>query len=258
MEQTERIFTAANRPGMFSDDKIQSGIDMETNKPVYSEVLEKNEDLLTLRHLANKPNRENILLDSPVFLESKKSEIPIRYFNHMPVKNELLALEYRGKLDLADVTNIDFKEGIIHVEQRLSTVTHSQNRRYIELQNRLLRDYKAYTANQLAVLQNNTVDETQAYLDEQESKHTVFTVDNNGVTLYPAFLFNDKGKVRKVIGNLVQVFKGSFTGWAAWAWFCLPTGLLSGNVPIDIAHTDFKRAFIAVKRKHEDLTGPRY
>lgn len=219
--KTERIFTMGNRrPGMFTDDKIQGGIDMDTNKTTYSEVLDNNDDTITFRELASHPNRENILLDSYIFTEQQTAEIPIRFFDHMPVLHELLALEYRGRVYLADVTDIDYKKGIIHVEQRLSHMTRSQNQRTLELQKRLLRDEKAYTAHQLAVLRKTTPEEAQAYLDTQEQEHTVFTVDNNGVTLYPAFLFDNEGNVDETISKLVKVLQGKLTGWSAWAWFC--------------------------------------
>lgn len=256
--EKERIFTMSNRrPGMFTDDKIQGGIDMDTNKTTYSEVLDNNEHTITFRELASHPNRENIVLDSPIFTETQTTEIPIRHFNHMPVINELLALEYCGKVYLADVTDIDYKEGIIHIKQRLSHMTRSQNQRTLELYKRLLRK-GAYTAHQLAVLRDTTAEEAQEYLDQQEAEHTVFTVDNNGVTLYPEFLFNDEGNVDETISKLVQIFQGKFGGWSAWAWFCLPTGMLSGNIPVEMAYRDFHRAQTATTHMYNELFNPYY
>lgn len=247
------------RPAFIKDvGKIFAAVDKDTNEKTYAEVLSRGEDFLELRYLENTVINENIILDFPVFLNRNSAEIPIQYFNHMPAQNEVIVLENGPQLYVADVTHVVLESGTVHIQERVHTATASQHERFVELKKMLLRNHRAYTVHQLAVLRGTTPEEAQKYIDGQMIEHTVFTVDNQGITLYPAFLFDIEGNVDKTMAQLVKVFENKFSGWEAWAWFCLPTGLLSGGVPKDMAYLNYDRAFTATTRKKADLDNNYY
>lgn len=122
----------------------------------------------------------------------------------------------------------------------------------------LLRYHGAYNAHQIAVLQNTPdIEATQRYLDLLEDRHNIFSVDNNGVTLYPAFQFHTNGKLDATMGEVIKTFGGNVDGWTLWSWFSFPSGLLSGDVPKDVVHESLYRAQTAARRFRDTLRDTR-
>lgn len=128
------------------------------------------------------------------------------------------------------------------------SASQKQAQRREKLREKLLRDHGVYSVEDIANLQAVAINTAQKYVHDLEHQHRVFTVSYHGATLYPKLLFQDHGQIDEVAASIVEIFAGQYGGWGLWAWFCFPTGLLSGEAPQNIMHEQPERVKNAARR----------
>lgn len=121
------------------------------------------------------------------------------------------------------------------------SASQKQAQRRERLREKLLRDHGVYSIEDIANLQAVAISTAQKYVHDLEHQHRVFTVFHQGETRYPKLLFQDNGQIDEIAASIVEIFAGKYGDWGLWAWFCFPTGLLSGNIPKDIMHDEPER-----------------
>lgn len=106
----------------------------------------------------------------------------------------------------------------------------------------------AYDVGQLCSLRNDPgVRATENMIEEAGNPVLVISVD--GVVVYPAFQFDDRGEFRDELSPLIEVLRAAGLGaWQTWSWLVEPTGMLSGRVPVEMIFTEPGRALDAAKR----------
>ncbi|SOC47845.1 hypothetical protein SAMN05660748_1073 [Blastococcus aggregatus] len=77
----------------------------------------------------------------------------------------------------------------------------------------------------------------------------LFTVQDAGQTLAPAFQFAADGSPRPELRPLVSTLTaGGVDGWQLWSWLTASSSYLSGGVPQEVACTQPERALRAAER----------
>lgn len=90
---------------------------------------------------------------------------------------------------------------------------------------------------------------TRAWLDEQITAGNVFTVENDGQVVVPAFQLTADGEPRADLAPaLAELAAAGAHGWELWTWMVDPTGWLSGDVPEQAARSDADRVAFAASR----------
>lgn len=89
------------------------------------------------------------------------------------------------------------------------------------------------TVDELCALRGETPEVTRASL---LSPPQALVVHHGDKELLPAFQFDDDGAQRPELRDLLHALLAAGRGpWATWTWMLSPTGLLSGQVPAEVA-----------------------
>lgn len=89
----------------------------------------------------------------------------------------------------------------------------------------------------------------RTWVSRLRKNNELFTVKLNGKTLIPAVQLTSAGELRPEMVDLVRpLSEAGLDSWSLWAWLCKPAGLLSDNVPAELAQTDPRRAQKAAER----------
>lgn len=89
----------------------------------------------------------------------------------------------------------------------------------------------------------------RTWVSRLRKNNQLFTVKLNGKTLIPAVQLTSTGELQPEVADLVRpLSEAGLDSWSLWAWLCKPTGLLSDNVPVELAQTDPRRAQKAAER----------
>ncbi len=124
-----------------------------------------------------------------------------------------------------------------------------QARRLANLKQELLAT-PVYSYATLAQVRGDTkVSATRTWVSRMRSRHNLFTVNEGGQTLIPAFQLTDDGRpVEELVGLLDLLLAAGVDGWTLWVWLTSTTPLLSGQVPLEVAMEDPERARQAASR----------
>lgn len=133
----------------------------------------------------------------------------------------------------------------------MTTASEKQAARRAELTRHLLHDHGAVDVEGLAALRTIPLQDATEMVTHLVETHHLFSVNYAGDTLYPLVQFHDDGSLNEQVAAMVNIFLSNpqgKQGWALWAWLCVPTGLLSGEIPSEVVVDQPERAFRAAKR----------
>jgi hypothetical protein len=127
--------------------------------------------------------------------------------------------------------------------------TIGQARRLAEHRGKLLVS-GAYTMAALTELRGATSESsTRTWLTRRRHAHELFSVTHDGVTLVPAFQFDEAGEpVAGLPPVLTALDDAGLEGWAVWTWFHATSGWLSGKRPADLIGVEPERVAAAARR----------
>lgn len=113
-----------------------------------------------------------------------------------------------------------------------------------------LRATPVFTHETLCELRGDkSVSSTRTWLARRRDDHALFTINDKGRTLIPAFQLDEHGEPRTEIQPILSALReGNVQGWSLWTWLTKPTSLLSGGVPETVARTDPARVVRAAQR----------
>ncbi|GAA2043699.1 hypothetical protein GCM10009720_25700 [Yaniella flava] len=131
----------------------------------------------------------------------------------------------------------------------VSDATQRQAQRNLALREELLTTQGFQTYESLADRRDTLESSVRTWVSRLREKGSLFTVKHRGTTLIPSVQLLDSGQLNTAVAELIRPLRASgIDGWALWAWLCNPTGLLSGDVPAEVAATNPKRALRAAER----------
>ncbi len=101
------------------------------------------------------------------------------------------------------------------------------------LRSRLLKDFGAYTASQLAELSGSTAG-NRSQLAYQWKKHgRIFAVTHQRTPWYLGFQFDEDGRPLPVIAPVIEQLR-TWPAWELAAWFVKENGMLDRRRPVDL------------------------
>lgn len=136
----------------------------------------------------------------------------------------------------------------------VSAASQRQVQRSAELRRHLLEVEGAETYASLAGLRGGRESSARTWVSRPRNSGRIFTVEVQGRTLIPAVQLTATGSESPEILELTRPLqRAGLDGWSLWAWLTSPTGLLSGEVPAQVASTDPGRAHRAAARYAAEL-----
>lgn len=153
---------------------------------------------------------------------------------------QAFVLLLKGRLESGDALEM---ERLIDVAMpALSGRPHpavlDQARRNAEFRADLLERYEVLDAGQVHRLYGSKADNTAALAGRWRSAGKIFGVEHRGRLLYPAFQFDDAGRPKPVVAEILQALGGR-GAWQVASWFTAPNGWLPDDRrPVDVMDTD--------------------
>ena len=90
---------------------------------------------------------------------------------------------------------------------------------------------------------------TRTWLSRRREAADLFTITHNGRTLIPAFQLDDAGEPRTELQPILNaLLSAGVQGWPLWTWLTSPAGMLSGEIPEQLARTAPHRVLRAANR----------
>jgi hypothetical protein len=110
-----------------------------------------------------------------------------------------------------------------------------QARRNAEARTTLLSEFGALTAAQVAELAGSDAKNTSALAGRWRREGRLVAVEHHGTIYYPAFQFDDDGKPKQAVADVLkQLSDPSVTSWQQALWFTSANGWLDGRRPVDV------------------------
>lgn len=136
----------------------------------------------------------------------------------------------------------------------VSDASQRQLQRSAALRKRLLQENGAVTYASLAELREDKESSVRTWVSRERRRNELFTVKLKGQTLIPSVQLTESGKVNPLIAELVRpLLQAGLDSWSLWAWLTSPAGLLSGEIPAEVAAINMKRAHTAATRYATEL-----
>jgi hypothetical protein len=120
----------------------------------------------------------------------------------------------------------------------LSPAMLEQVQRNAEAQAELADEFGLLSSGDVAELAGSTASNRAATANRWSSGHKVFTVDVDGTQRFPAFQFDESGKPRPVIADLLAAVGDRLTGWELALWFTSSNDWLGELRPVDVLDSD--------------------
>lgn len=136
----------------------------------------------------------------------------------------------------------------------VSQASQSQALRRSALRAQLLEDQGYETYSSLAEKRQTRESSARTWVARERQRGSLFTVKLQGTTIIPKVQLTEDGQLHEPVTRLVSTLRAAhMDGWSLWAWLCSPTGLLSGDVPAQVAETNQGRAHKAATRIGAEL-----
>jgi hypothetical protein len=136
----------------------------------------------------------------------------------------------------------------------IPAASQRQVQRSAALKKRLIEDQGFETYASLAEIRDTRESSVRTWVSRLRRRSDLFTVEFQGHTLIPKLQLTDSGDVNPVVAELVRPLAGAgLDSWSLWAWLTNPTGLLSGEIPAEVAVGNITRATKAANRYAAEL-----
>lgn len=137
----------------------------------------------------------------------------------------------------------------------VSTATQRQVQRTAALRQRLMNDSGYETYESLAHLRDSQVSSVRTWVARARECSDLFTVKVKGMTIIPKTQLTPDGGLNTDVTALVRpLIASGLDEWSIWAWLATSTGLLSGEVPVEVATQEPERAVRAAERYAAEIS----
>ncbi|HEX3529544.1 MAG TPA: hypothetical protein VH988_20990 [Thermoanaerobaculia bacterium] len=128
-----------------------------------------------------------------------------------------------------------------------------QARRNALAREELFKEFGAYTSAEVADLAGSKASNKAALANRWKQEGRIFSVTHHGATYFPAFQFDDQGRPRPVLAQVIASLGSKSTEWELALWFMGNTGWLDGKRPVDLLESDPNAVAEAAASEAEDL-----
>lgn len=128
-----------------------------------------------------------------------------------------------------------------------------QVRRNAEAQAELADEFGMLTAAQVHTISGSNAQNTSARASRLRTEERIFCVDADGTTLFPGFQFDDRGRPRYVIAQVIAAFGPKLRGWELALWFTSANAWLGDARPVDKLEDAPDEVVLAATRLAEEI-----
>ena len=107
----------------------------------------------------------------------------------------------------------------------MSTVDEIIEQDNAELRKKYLKEFRCYTADEIRGLASSDSNDTKDYASVWENQNKIFSVNSDGVDIFPSFQFND-GKPLEIIEHLLAQMPDDMSNWQIAYWFSFENGYI--------------------------------
>lgn len=110
-----------------------------------------------------------------------------------------------------------------------------QARRNAQARSALLEEFGALTSAQVAELAGSGAKNASALASRWRREGRLVAVEHHGTVYFPAFQFDDDGKPKPAVGEVLeQLGTADMSAWQRALWFTTANGWLDGRRPVDV------------------------
>lgn len=149
----------------------------------------------------------------------------------------------QGDADLERLIDVAMPE----LSHRSDPATLDQARRNAAFRTDFLAKYDVLDARQVHEIYGSTADNTAALASRWRSAGKIFGIDIAGRTVYPAFQFDDAGRPKSVVAEVLQALV-PHGPWQIASWFTTPNGWLANDRrPVEVMDDEPEEVVAAAK-----------
>jgi HSP20 family molecular chaperone IbpA len=115
-----------------------------------------------------------------------------------------------------------------------SAVAILQARRNAEAREALFQEFGALTSSEVAELAGSEAKNRAALANRWKQEERIFSVTRHGLTLFPGFQFDEQGRPKPVIAEVIRALGDEGSQWELALWFTKASGWLGGRRPVDL------------------------
>jgi hypothetical protein len=140
-------------------------------------------------------------------------------------------------------------EAMISKVQVPSPVAVLQARRNAEAREALIQELGVLTSTGVAELAGSQAKNRAALANRWKQERRIFSVQHQGVTVFPGYQLDTAGRPRPVIAEVVERLGSHGSEWELALWFVAETGWLSGRRQVDLLDRDPRAVAEAASRE---------
>ncbi len=122
----------------------------------------------------------------------------------------------------------------------------------VEARNAFVDAVPMFTSAMIGEVGGSSAKNASAMASRWKSAGRIFAVPSGRTDLYPAFQFDEDGKPRPAIAEVLRQLAGE-SDWAIALWWTAPSGWLDGRLPLSVLDTDPQAVIDAARRTAEPL-----
>ena len=153
---------------------------------------------------------------------------------------QAFVLLLKGRLEARQALEMDalIDMAMPALSRRPHPAVLDQARRNADFRADFLERYEVLDAGQVHRLYGSKADNTAALAGRWRGAGRIFGVEHQGRILYPAFQFDDAGKPKPVVADVLQAL-GKRGAWQVASWFTAPNGWLPDDrCPVEVMDAD--------------------
>jgi hypothetical protein len=128
-----------------------------------------------------------------------------------------------------------------------------QARRNAEARLALISEFGLLGSGDIAQLAGSRAKNRASLAHRWKQEGRLFSVNYKGASLFPAFQFDEQGRPRPVISEVIRTLGSKSREWELALWFIGNTGWLDGERPVDLLESDPEAVAEAARSEAEDL-----
>ena len=135
----------------------------------------------------------------------------------------------------------------------MSPAVLEQVQRNAEAHAELADEFGLLSSIQVAELTGSTASNRAATANRLRNAGKAFTVEVEGAQRFPGFQFDDNGRPRPVIADVLAAVGDRLTGWELALWFTGSSDWLGGERPADVLDSDPELVVEAARRLADEI-----
>jgi len=128
-----------------------------------------------------------------------------------------------------------------------------QARRNAEARLGLIAEFGLLSSAKVAGLAGSRAKNKASLANRWKQEGRIFSVTYHGTTYYPGYQFDDQGRPRPVIAEVIRTLGSKSTEWELALWFLGNAGWLDGRRPVDLLESEPEEVAQAAEREAEGL-----